>query len=546
MSKTRCRFAPSPTGRLHVGGARTALFNYLFAKSTGGNFVLRIEDTDRQRSSLESERGICEDLRWLGLNWQEGPQEGGPGAPYRQSERLALYTEHMQQLIEADRAYYAYETNEELGAERKLAEAAKTSFRYRRRAYSAEDLARFQAEGRVPVLRFATPRGQEVLIHDQILGEVRVGPDDLDDFIIGKGDGYPTYHFAVVVDDHHMQVTHVLRAQEHLMNTARHILLYQAFGWEIPEHGHMPVINSIGGGKMSKRDKAKASRAAAKAAGWDAETLAQKLEISLELAQAFLKKKNNDVEIAIPIAAELGVVLPEIDVEDFRASGFLPEALLNYLALLGWSNGDDREIWEQSELERAFSVDRIGASAARFDPAKLLWMNGQYIRASSVERLVEACADYTLRNPEGMLAGMDPTRLAQLIGLFHERFQTFAELESAASWVTQAPTVYGPAKSIKKHLLKGDGLERLAASEAIVAGIEDWSAGGIEAGLQAAADASYEGRVGKLAQPLRVALTGGPVSPGIGETLAILTQAECVARIQACAAHFADHAAGQA
>lgn len=542
MSKTRCRFAPSPTGRLHVGGARTALFNYLFAKSTGGNFVLRIEDTDRQRSSLESERGICEDLRWLGLNWQEGPNEGGPGAPYRQSERLELYTQHMQELIAAGRAYYAYETGDELTAERKLAEAAKTSFRYRRRDYSEQDMARFKEEGRVPVLRFVTPPGQEVLIQDQVLGQVRVGPGDLDDFIIGKGDGFPTYHFAVVVDDHHMQVTHVLRAQEHLMNTARHILLYQAFGWEMPEHGHMPVINSIGGGKMSKRDKAKAARAAAKEAGWDAATLSEKLGISLDLATSFLKKKNNDVEIAIPVAAELGVELPEIDVEDFRASGFLPEALLNYLALLGWSNGDDREIWDQAELEQAFLIKRIGSSAARFDPAKLLWMNGQYVRASSVERLVQASADYVLRNPEGLLAGLDSARLHLVISLFHERFQTFAELEQSAAWVRDAPVVYGPEKAIKKHLLKGDGLARLSASEAIVAGIENWSAEGIEAGLQAAADAHYEGRVGKLAQPLRVALTGGPVSPGVGETLAILTQAECVARIQACKAHFAEQA----
>jgi glutamyl/glutaminyl-tRNA synthetase len=503
---------------------------------------LRIEDTDRQRSSLESERGICEDLRWLGLNWQEGPNEGGPGAPYRQSERLELYSQHMQELIAAGRAYYAYETGDELTAERKLAEAAKTSFRYRRRDYSEQDMARFKGEGRVPVLRFATPPGQEVLIQDQILGQVRVGPGDLDDFIIGKGDGFPTYHFAVVVDDHHMQVTHVLRAQEHLMNTARHILLYQAFGWEMPEHGHMPVINSIGGGKMSKRDKAKAARAAAKEAGWDAATLSEKLSIPLDLATSFLKKKNNDVEIAIPVAAELGVELPEIDVEDFRASGFLPEALLNYLALLGWSNGDDREIWDQAELEQVFLIKRIGSSAARFDPAKLLWMNGQYVRASTVERLVQASADYALRNPEGLLAGLDPARLHLVISLFHERFQTFAELEQNAAWVQEAPVVYGPEKAIKKHLLKGDGLARLSASEAIVAGIENWNAQGIEAGLQAAADAHYEGRVGKLAQPLRVALTGGPVSPGVGETLAILTQAECVARIQACKAHFAEQA----
>lgn len=537
---TRCRFAPSPTGRLHVGGARTALFNYLFARATDGKFVLRIEDTDRARSSLESERGIQDDLRWLGIDWDEGPEIGGPGTPYRQSERLEIYEQHLQRLVDEGKAYWAYETPDELGVLRKAAEAAKTSFRYRKPDYSAEQLARFEAEGRQPVLRFHTPPGREVAIHDQILGEVIVGPGDLDDFVIRKADGFPTYHFAVVVDDHYMQVTHVLRAQEHLMNTARHILLYEAFGWELPEHAHMPLIFSLSGGKMSKRDKAKAAREAARTAGWKAETLASELGLDAATATAFMKKKNSDVEIAIAIAEKLGTELPEIDVEDFRVSGYLPEALRNYLALLGWSNGDDREIWSLPELEAAFDVKRIGTAAARFDREKLRWMNGQYVRASSVERLVEACADYLARNPDGPLAQLGD-KLPAVLGLYHERFSTFAELEDSVRWILEAPTTYGPAKAIKKHVVKGDGQERLAACVDIVAGITDWTPAGIEAGLQAAADAHYEGRVGKLAQPLRVAMTGTPVSPGIGDTLAILDPSEVTRRVQAAVAWFAEN-----
>ena len=227
---TRCRFAPSPTGQLHVGGARSALFNVLFARATAGKFVLRLEDTDRLRSSVESEQRIMEDLRWLGLEWDEGPECGGPGAPYRQSERLSLYQEALAQLVEKDLAYEAWETPDELMALRKEAESNKTSFVYRRRAYSPADLQRFEAEGRKPVLR-CVGSSKDIVFIDEVLGEIRVPAEDMDDFVVQKADGFPTYHFAVVVDDHHMGVTHVLRAQEHLKNTARHIQLYEQLGW---------------------------------------------------------------------------------------------------------------------------------------------------------------------------------------------------------------------------------------------------------------------------------------------------------------------------
>jgi glutamyl/glutaminyl-tRNA synthetase len=534
---TRCRFAPSPTGLLHVGGARTALFNHLFSRATQGRFALRSEDTDQARSSAASEQAILDDLRWLGLEWDEGPDVGGPGAPYRQSERLEIYRAHVQMLLDLDLAYYAYETSEELTAERKQAEAAKASFRYRRRDYSAEDLARFQAEGRQPVVRFHS-RHQGADFVDDILGEVSVGSSDVDDFVIQKADGFPTYHFAVVIDDHHMGVTHVLRAQEHLMNTARHALLYAAFGWEPPHHAHMPLIFNETGGKMSKRDKAKAARAAVRLAKLDAAAVAARCELDQETVQAFLKKKTDDQDVVAAVGAAVGADLPEIDVIDFRRAGYLPEALVNFLALLGWSNGDDREIWSLAELEGVFRVDRIGKTAARFNRDKLRWMNGQYVRAVGAERLVEAATDYVSLNPDGPLAKVND--LAAILDLYAERYQTFGELDAAVGWVGTPPTEYGPAKGIKKHLLKGDGLARLAHAGQVLAAVDDWTATGIEAALNAAAEASYEGRVGKLAQPIRCAMTGSPVSPPIGGTLAALSQDDAVARVHACLAHFAD------
>ena len=535
----RSRFAPSPTGLLHVGGARTALFAYLYARSESGRFVLRIEDTDRARSTQASEDAIREDLRWLGIVPDEGPAAGGPGAPYRQSERLDRYDAAIERLLEEGRAYLAWETPEELGALREA--AGKEGFRYRRRP-EPEDTS-----GRKPVVRFAVPMERGTIgFTDDILGPVEVDIDEVDDFVIRKADGFPTYHFAVVVDDEHMRITQVLRAQEHFKNTLKHRLLYEAFGWgeRFPGHGHMPIIFSMSGGKMSKRDKAKAARASAREAGLDAAALAAATGLDEETARRFLGKKTDEVSIAVRVAEVLGCELPEIDVEDFRRAGYLPEALVNFLALLGWNpgvrdeEGKEREIFSLREMEQLFSLDRVGKTAARFDRDKLRWMNGQYIRAATVDRLVEALDDWLGRNPGSWLESTPPEERRALLALFQERITTLGELEEAARYVVERPTAWGPPKAVKKHLLKGDGLARLADAGEVLASAT-WTEVGLEEALSAAAAQRYEERLGKLAQPIRVAVTGGPVSPPIYGTLVAIGREESLARIQACLEHHA-------
>ena len=538
--QSRCRFAPSPTGQLHVGGARSALFNVLFARATGGRFVLRLEDTDRARSSVESEQSIMRDLEWLGLGWDEGPNCGGPGAPYRQSERLEIYQTHLQEMVAAGQAYEAWESSDELTALRKAAEVEKRNFLYRRRTYSDEEITQFKAEGRKPVLR-CVGSDQDIVFHDEVLGEIRVPADDMDDFVIRKADGFPTYHFAVVVDDHHMGVTHVLRAQEHLKNTARHIQLYSQLGWAPPKHGHMPLIFSMTGGKMSKRDKAKAARAAARESEMERAELAAKIGMSAEDLQRFMKKKNDDLSTAVAIAQAIGVPLPEIDVHDFRQSGYLPEALVNFLSLLGWNPGDDKEIMSWEELVGLFTLDRMGKTAAKFDRDKLEWMNGMYIRAASIERVVSAMQDYAQLN-EARWASESPERLVAIATLFRERANTIRALEAQVGWLYAAPTEYGPAKSIKKFLLKneGAGLAAMAKTAEVLAGDFDWSEAGLERALTAFCEAELDGKLGQLAQPLRIALTGTPVSPPIFASLALLERDQVLERIQSCLAHFAE------
>ena len=535
---TRCRFAPSPTGKLHVGGARSALFNVLFARTTGGKFVLRLEDTDQVRSSEESAQSIMSDLRWLGLDWDEGPEKGGPGAPYRQSQRLAIYQGYLDKMVENGHAYEAWETSEELTALRQAAEAEKRGFVYRRRPYSEEELQRYRAEGRKPVLR-CVGSSEDIHFEDDILGPIRVPAEDMDDFVIRKADGYPTYHFAVVVDDHHMGVTHVLRAQEHLKNTARHIQLYKQLGWEPPSHGHMPLIFSMTGGKMSKRDKAKAARAAVRESGLDREALASTLGISSEELQRFMKKKSDDMSIVLGLAKALDLALPEIDVMDFRQSGYLPEALVNFLALLGWNPGDDREILPWPELVDSFTLDRMGKTAAKFDREKLEWMNGMYLRAATVERAVEAMKDYSTLNP-ARWSNESEERLHELASLFKDRATTIRGLNELVEWVYARPETYGPAKSVKKFLLKneGEGLGVLAGLESVLGSVSAWETAEIERVLTSFCETYCEGKLGSIAQPLRIAITGTPVSPPIFESLAILTQEEVVARVTACVAHF--------
>jgi glutamyl-tRNA synthetase len=436
------RFAPSPTGHLHIGGARTALFCWAFAKKQGGRFMLRIEDTDAARSSLESARGIIEDLQWLGIVNDLGPYvnpdgtigqhdwEPSSGRPpvgeYFQARRVAIYNAYIERLITSGRAYPAFDTNEETEKQRAAAVAAKQTYRYPRPAdiefgkYTPamqERWKRAQA-GERHVVRFAAPN-EEIVVHDEVLGDVRYAPGEMDDFVIRKADGFPTYHFAVVIDDETMGVTHVLRAQEHLNNTPRHVALQKALthpdgtAFRVPLYAHMPIICNMDASKMSKRDKAKAARKAAKDAmakdkGVTAETLRAAIEMAngksqianqgsaaagadMSLLPAFLAGDNDNVHVAEALAAHFKVALPEIEVWDFKKNGYLPEAICNFVALLGWNpglktpDGKDLEKFDNAFLASHFGLDRIGKTASKFDRNKLLSFNADAINALSDE-----------------------------------------------------------------------------------------------------------------------------------------------------------------
>ncbi len=530
----RTRFAPSPTGSLHVGGVRTALYCLLEARRTGGTYVLRIEDTDRARSSEEAAQGIVDDFGWLGLQWDEGPGIGGPHAPYRQSERLAQYTAHAERLIEEGKAYHAWETSEELAAERKEAEAAKRDYRYRERPYSPEDLQRFREEGRRPVLRFRAPR-REVTVLDRIRGAVTVDAGSVDDFVILKADGWPTYHFAVVIDDHFMEIDLVLRGAEHMMNAHKHVLLYEAFGWEPPAHGHLPLIANPSGAKMGKRDKAKAAREAARQAhkeqglpkgeyGW----LAARTRLSEADIGAFMAKKSDAVPVAAAVAEALGVDLPMVEVLDFRRAGYLPEALVNFLALLGWSPGDDREILTMEELVEAFDVARVNKAPAKFDVEKLAWMNAQHMQSLPTERLLECLAQW-LAVVDSPLGPLDEAQRRALLEMYRPRARTFRDIETLGHFFFAAPAGWD-AKAVKKHLDKGDGWSRLEQARGALDDVGRWEAPSLLKAFEALTEATGV-PVGKYAQPVRVAVTGTGVSPEIFDTLAFLGREETLARI---------------
>ncbi len=532
----RTRFAPSPTGSLHVGGARTALYCLLFARHHDGTFVLRIEDTDQARSTEESRLGILRDLRWLRLQWDEGPEVGGEHGPYLQSQRLDTYNAAIDRLKADDRVFEAFESRDELGALRAEARANKRNFHYKRRTYTSDELERFRAEGREPVLRFQAP-DREITVNDAILGPVSQLASEIEDMVVLKTDGFPTYHFAVVVDDADMRITHVMRGQEHLMNTHRHIGLMEALDVEPPTFAHMPTIDNMSGSKMSKRDKAKAAREGSRqwlaqqgAAKGDYAPLATAADVPMDVLTAFMKKKSDDVALATKLARFAGIELPMIEVADFRERGYLPEALTNFLALLGWSPGDDREIMSTAEMAQLFTLDRVGKTSAKFDVQKLTWMNGEYIRHATTERLLLAIDEW-LEVYDSPLAGATTAQRTALVGMYRERMKTLVDLDIAARFFFARPDGYD-AKAVKKHIHKGGGYERLAPIRDAIAAIDDWTAPGIHAALAAFAEANELG-LGKVAQPLRIAVSGAGVTPGIDETLAFFDKAEVLARIDA-------------
>ncbi len=479
----RVRFAPSPTGYLHVGGARTALYNYLFARANGGTFILRIEDTDAARSTAESLGAILEGMRWLGLSWDEGPEAGGRFGPYFQADRRDRYHLHARTLVEAGRAYPCYCTAAELEERRQAQLARGEAPRYdgRCRGLDAAGRARMEEEGRTAALRFALPEpGEEVAWDDIVRERVAFQSAVLDEFVILRSDGLPTYNFACVVDDHEMEITHVIRGDDHISNTPRQLLLYQAFGWGPPQMAHVPMILGADGSRLSKRHGATA-------------------------------------------------------VGSYRELGFIPEAMVNFLVLLGWSFDGQREMFTLAELESLFRLDRVGANPAVFDLVKLEWMNGQHLkRLSEEERVARAVAflesrgwDLSQRTPEWR------TILVRAIG---DRLKTLVDAERYGAFALQDRLEIDP-EAWNALLQKPQVAARLTALAERAAADAEFSIASLEPILRGLA--TEQGiKAGELIGAARIALTGRTVSPGIFEVMWLLGRERTVTRLHAAAARW--------
>ena len=530
--KVVTRFAPSPTGYLHVGGARTALFNWLVAKKTGGQFLLRIEDTDVKRNTPTAAKQVMEDLKWLGINWDEGPEVGGPNGPYLQSERRDIYDKYMGQLLDEGKAYYCFDTPEELAEMRDKAAKQKKALVYNRpeKFPTDEDVEKAKAEGRPVTVRFAVQQDDDIIINDIIRGEVRFPAGEFGDFIIQKSDGFPTYHFAVVVDDELMGVTHVIRGQEHLMNTPLHQSLQKALGFRIPNYAHMSVTVSEGGGKLSKRERPKVLKLAINSMQQvDYEELAKIGGIGIEDVEGYLKGKQvPDMPAIDAIAEHLGVHLPEINVVDFLKSGYLPETLINFLALLGWNPGDDREVMSVEEIIEAFDMSRLTKSNSLFDRKKLVSFNTEHISKMDDEKLVSHLKRY-LKIVESPVLNADDELLVKIIKM-NEGARTLEQIETKTRFAFVPNEGIEYDKKAVKKVLKGDGIQMLKLVRALLEGLQEVTEESIETALRNLAEEKGVG-LGKVAQPLRVAICGNTVSPPIFDSVKMLGMENVLKRI---------------
>ena len=529
------RFAPSPTGYLHVGGARTALFNWLWARRAGGTFILRIEDTDQKRNTPTAAQQVMDDLKWLGIQWDEGPEAGGPNGPYLQSQRKDIYDKYIEKLLDEKNAYYCFETTEELDALRKEAEAQKKSFSYCRPEVfpDSEAAEKARAEGRPVTVRFAVPQAEPIVVQDEVRGEITFAAEEISDFIILKSDGFPTYNFACVVDDRLMKVTHIIRGQEHLNNTPGQQTLWQALFPDapLPKYAHMSVTVSDTGGKLSKRERPKALRKAIKATPEiDLETLAAAGNISSEQLDSFIRGKTMpDMPNIDAMAKHLGVALPEINIVDFFKSGYLPETMVNFLALLGWNPGDNREIMQVEELIGAFDISRLTKSNSLFDRQKLLAFNTEHIRMVSNEKLLGHLRSY-LNTVESPMASADDELLSTIIKLC-EGSRTLAQIEQKSKFLfVDNDKIKYDEKAVKKILLKNDGLAVLAIVREKLAAMEELTEQGIEDMLRGLAGEKQVG-LGKVAQPLRVAICGTTISLPIFDSVRLLSKEKTLKRI---------------
>lgn len=477
----KVRFAPSPTGPLHIGGARSALFNYLFARHEDGVFIVRSEDTDLERSSRESEHNILEALRWLNIKWDEGIEVGGENGPYRQTERLDLYRQYTKKLLESGHAYYCYCSEEEIEAERQALIAKGETPRYlgKCRHLTEEQKAKYEAEGRKPVVRFRVPEGEQIVIRDLVRGDVVFDSDGIGDYVIVKSDGIPTYNYAVVIDDATMHVTHVVRGEEHLSNTPRQVLIYQALGLQAPEFAHISLILNTEGHKMSKRD------------------------------------------------GDTAVI-------DYKAKGYLPEAVVNFIALMGWAPSGEEEFFTMEELEKIFSLDRVSKSPAVFDLNKLNYINAHYIKQSSPERLAELALPY-LREigvmPQGELSDEKRAWLVHFVQAIVNHLSYMAQVKDYVQYFygAVAPAPEGEALEI----LRGEQVPAvLELFKAKLQALEEVTVGEIKPLLKQITKELKLG--GKLVyMPIRVALTGQMHGPELYDIIPLLGRENVLKRLEA-------------
>lgn len=478
--KVRVRFAPSPTGHLHIGGARSALFNYLFARHHGGDFIVRIEDTDRKRNVESAEEKLIESLRWFGTEWDEGIDKDGGVGPYRCMDRLDIYTKYLNQLVEEGKAYYCYCNEGELAAEREaMVEKGETPhYSGKCRHLTPEQIKAYKAEGRQASIRFHVPADHEYVVRDRIRGVVTFDSNGMGDFVIARPDGIPTYNFAVAVDDHLMGITHVIRGEEHLSNTPRQLAVYEAFGFETPEFAHVALILNPNHKKMSKRD----------------ESIIQFME-------------------------------------QYRHLGYLPEALMNFLVLLGWSPEGEEEIFTKEQMIEQFSLERVSKSPSVFDIHKLNWMNNHYIKQTPTSRMVELCI------PHMQQAGQLPEEITaeqrewveRLVALHQEKLNYAAEIvEYAALFFTEEVSYNEEAKEV----LSGEQvLDVMKSFLNEIMAAEDYSADAVKAALKAVQKAT--GQKGKnLFMPVRVATTGLMHGSDLNESLYLLGRDKVAARVR--------------
>ena len=496
--EVRVRFAPSPTGPLHIGGVRTALYNYLFARRHGGKMILRIEDTDSQRFVPGAEEYIIESLQWCGVEIDEGVGVGGPHAPYRQSERKEIYLKYAKQLVDAGWAYYAFDTPEELDKLRSEAEAAGKTFAYNFEvreklptslSLSAEEVSERIVRGDQWVVRFKMPENEIVKMDDLIRGHVEVNTSTLDDKVLYKSaDSLPTYHLANIVDDHLMEISHVIRGEEWLPSLPLHYLLYRAFGWEEtqPQFAHLPLLlKPTGGGKLSKRDGDK---------------------------------------MGFPVFPLFWTSPTGETARGYREDGYLPEAFINMLALLGWNPGTEQEIFSMQELVDTFSLDRVSKAGARFQPDKAKWFNAQYVHNLTAEQFAP------IMKPILKEHGVETTD--ELAGkaaeIMKERVTLTTELWDLTSFFFVAPEDYDE-KLVKKQW-KGDNVAMLKSLKELLATIEDFSKENTEAVVRAWIEANGYS-LGQVMNTLRLALVGAGKGPGMFDVTEFLGREECIKRI---------------